>query len=70
MSSIQRIVPAAFSYYQQELVGISRIKLLLGGLGINLTAADTIIFVDSDFNPYRDIQAISRAHRLGFCLFN
>ena len=27
----------------------------LGGLGINLTAADTIIFVDSDFNPYRDI---------------
>ena len=37
----------------------------LGGLGINLTSADTIIFVDSDFNPYRDIQAISRAHRIG-----
>lgn len=26
-----------------------------GGLGINLTSADTIIFTDSDFNPYRDI---------------
>jgi SNF2 family DNA or RNA helicase len=36
-----------------------------GGLGINLTSADTVIFCDSDFNPYRDIQAISRAHRIG-----
>ena len=26
-----------------------------GGLGINLTSADTIIFTDSDFNPYRDL---------------
>ena len=41
------------------------IFLQIGGLGINLTSADTIIFTDSDFNPYRDIQAISRAHRLG-----
>ncbi|EGR31749.1 snf2 family n-terminal domain protein [Ichthyophthirius multifiliis] len=36
-----------------------------GGLGINLTAADTIFFTDSDFNPYRDVQAISRAYRMG-----
>ncbi len=36
-----------------------------GGLGINLTSANTIIFIDSDFNPYRDVQAISRAHRMG-----
>lgn len=34
-------------------------------MGINLTSADTIIFTDSDYNPYRDIQAISRAHRIG-----
>lgn len=26
-----------------------------GGLGINLTSADTIFFTDSDFNPYRDV---------------
>lgn len=38
---------------------------VVGGLGINLTSADTIIFTDSDYNPYRDIQAISRAHRIG-----
>ncbi|KAL4501101.1 hypothetical protein ABPG73_013839 [Tetrahymena malaccensis] len=36
-----------------------------GGLGINLTSADTIFFTDSDFNPYRDVQAISRAYRMG-----
>ena len=36
-----------------------------GGLGINLTAADTVIFYDSDWNPTVDQQAMDRAHRLG-----
>lgn len=36
-----------------------------GGVGINLASADTIIIWDSDFNPYADLQAISRAHRIG-----
>ncbi|PWN27090.1 hypothetical protein BDZ90DRAFT_185740 [Jaminaea rosea] len=36
-----------------------------GGLGINLTAADTVIFFDSDWNPSNDQQAMDRAHRLG-----
>lgn len=36
-----------------------------GGQGINLTAADTVIFVDSDFNPQNDLQAAARAHRIG-----
>lgn len=36
-----------------------------GGLGINLTAADTVIFYDSDWNPSNDVQAMDRAHRLG-----
>ena len=36
-----------------------------GGLGINLTAADTVIFYDSDWNPTVDLQAMDRAHRLG-----
>ena len=34
-----------------------------GGLGINLTAADTVIFYDSDWNPTVDQQAMDRAHR-------
>ncbi|KAJ2792711.1 putative DNA helicase ino80 [Coemansia linderi] len=36
-----------------------------GGLGINLTAADTVIFFESDWNPTVDSQAMDRAHRLG-----
>ncbi|CAN7940602.1 unnamed protein product, partial [Ixodes pacificus] len=36
-----------------------------GGLGINLTAADTVVFYDSDWNPTVDQQAMDRAHRLG-----
>ncbi|KAL3997820.1 SNF2 N-terminal domain family protein [Acanthocheilonema viteae] len=36
-----------------------------GGLGLNLTAGDTVIFLDSDFNPQSDIQAAARCHRIG-----
>ncbi|THU99120.1 hypothetical protein K435DRAFT_777107 [Dendrothele bispora CBS 962.96] len=36
-----------------------------GGLGINLVAADTVIFYDQDWNPQMDAQAQDRAHRIG-----
>lgn len=36
-----------------------------GGIGINLTAADTVIFYDSDWNPTIDRQAMDRAYRIG-----
>ena len=36
-----------------------------GGLGINLSTADTVIIFDSDWNPQNDLQAESRAHRIG-----
>lgn len=36
-----------------------------GGQGINLTAADTVILFDSDWNPMMDLQAQDRAHRIG-----
>jgi len=36
-----------------------------GGLGLNLTAADTVIIFDSDWNPQNDLQAMARAHRIG-----
>ena len=48
--------------------GRSKIFILstrAGGLGINLTSSDTVVFIDSDFNPYRDIQAFCRAYRIG-----
>lgn len=36
-----------------------------GGVGINLATADTVIILDPDFNPHQDMQALSRAHRMG-----
>ena len=46
------------------------IKILImttavGGLGLNLTGADTVIFMEHDWNPMKDMQAIDRAHRIG-----
>ncbi|KAI0505120.1 SNF2 family N-terminal domain-containing protein [Xylaria bambusicola] len=36
-----------------------------GGLGINLTGADTVIFYDQDWNPAMDKQCQDRCHRIG-----
>jgi len=36
-----------------------------GGLGMNLTGADTVIFYDNDWNPAMDMQAQDRCHRIG-----
>lgn len=36
-----------------------------GGVGLNLTAANTVIIYDSDWNPQNDIQAQARCHRIG-----
>jgi len=36
-----------------------------GGLGLNLTAASTVVIYDSDWNPMMDLQAQDRAHRIG-----
>lgn len=37
----------------------------VGGLGLTLTGADTVVFLDHDWNPMRDLQAMDRAHRIG-----
>ncbi|XP_019852330.1 PREDICTED: TATA-binding protein-associated factor 172 isoform X2 [Amphimedon queenslandica] len=37
----------------------------VGGLGLNLTGADTVIFFEHDWNPTKDLQAMDRAHRIG-----
>lgn len=41
------------------------ISLKAGGMGLNLTGADTVILVDLWWNPAVEAQAISRAHRMG-----
>lgn len=46
-------------------VSIFLLSTKAGSLGINFAVADTVIMFDSDFNPQNDIQALSRAHRIG-----
>ncbi|KAH9457613.1 hypothetical protein Pst134EB_009928 [Puccinia striiformis f. sp. tritici] len=48
-----------------RIVPIFLISTKAGGLGINLTAADTVVLYDSSWNPQVDKQAIARAHRIG-----
>uniref|UniRef100_A0A182JVJ0 SWI/SNF-related matrix-associated actin-dependent regulator of chromatin subfamily A containing DEAD/H box 1 homolog n=1 Tax=Anopheles christyi TaxID=43041 RepID=A0A182JVJ0_9DIPT len=52
-------------YTQDPDLFIFLLSTKAGGLGINLTAADTVIIHDIDFNPYNDKQAEDRAHRMG-----
>ncbi|KAF3783221.1 TATA-binding protein-associated factor, partial [Nymphaea thermarum] len=47
-----------------NITAILRVSTV-GGLGLNLTSADTLIFMEHDWNPMRDHQAMDRAHRLG-----
>jgi ATP-dependent helicase STH1/SNF2 len=50
---------------QEDTISVFLLSTRAGGVGINLQAADTVILYDSDWNPMADLQAISRAHRLG-----
>lgn len=48
-----------------ESIKIFLLSTRAGGLGLNLTGADTCVFHDLDFNPQNDRQAEDRCHRLG-----
>ncbi|MCM8594851.1 DEAD/DEAH box helicase [Accumulibacter sp.] len=51
--------------FQSGAVPIFLISLRVGGVGLNLTAADTVIHYDPWWNPAAENQATDRAHRLG-----
>uniref|UniRef100_A0A2K6QWP2 Helicase, lymphoid specific n=1 Tax=Rhinopithecus roxellana TaxID=61622 RepID=A0A2K6QWP2_RHIRO len=53
------------SFNMDPEVFIFLVSTRAGGLGINLTAADTVIIYDSDWNPQSDLQAQDRCHRIG-----
>lgn len=46
-------------------INIFLISLKAGGLGLNLTAADYVFILDPWWNPSAELQALSRAHRIG-----
>nr|XP_017446812.1 chromodomain-helicase-DNA-binding protein 1-like isoform X6 [Rattus norvegicus]XP_038959730.1 chromodomain-helicase-DNA-binding protein 1-like isoform X6 [Rattus norvegicus] len=55
----------AIKNFGKQPIFVFLLSTRAGGVGMNLTAADTVIFVDSDFNPQNDLQAAARAHRIG-----
>jgi len=52
-------------YNEDESYFVFILSTRAGGLGINLTSANTVILHDLDFNPYNDKQAEDRVHRVG-----
>ncbi|WOL06240.1 hypothetical protein Cni_G14972 [Canna indica] len=50
---------------KQDGAFIFMISTRAGGVGLNLIAADTVIFYEQDWNPQVDKQALQRAHRIG-----
>lgn len=52
-------------FNQDTRIPIFILSTRSGGLGINLTGADTVIFYDSDWNPSMDKQCQDRCHRIG-----
>ena len=52
-------------FQRQEEVALLLVSLKAGGVGLNLTAADTVIHVDPWWNPAVEAQASARAHRMG-----
>lgn len=51
--------------FQTKEVPVFLISLKAGGVGLNLTGADTVIHVDPWWNPAVEAQATDRAHRIG-----
>jgi len=55
----------AIESFQAGLVSVFLVSLKAGGVGLNLTAADTVILYDPWWNPAVEEQAIDRAYRIG-----
>jgi superfamily II DNA or RNA helicase len=55
----------AIETFQGGATDVFLVSLKAGGVGLNLTAADTVIIFDPWWNPAVEQQAIDRAHRIG-----
>ncbi|KAL7525181.1 hypothetical protein ACHAXR_000895 [Thalassiosira sp. AJA248-18] len=52
-------------FNQDDNIKVLLLTTKVGGLGLNLTGADKVIFLEPDWNPFVDLQAMDRAHRIG-----
>ncbi|GMG17169.1 unnamed protein product [Phytophthora fragariaefolia] len=53
------------SFNADPSIDILLVTTSVGGLGLTLTGADTVIFIEHSWNPFVDLQAMDRAHRIG-----
>ena len=70
IETLKRALPAAAGRRSNTPPFAPELRLLLMttrscGLGLNLSAADTVVFLEHDWNPFADLQAMDRVHRLG-----
>merc|ERR1712060_963135 len=64
MSAEERI-QGMNEFQRGDAIDVFLLSTRAGGLGVNLTKADTCIIFDSDWNPHADLQAQDRCHRIG-----
>ncbi|XP_074648298.1 TATA-binding protein-associated factor 172-like [Tubulanus polymorphus] len=57
--------PIVTKFNNDPSIDVLLLTTHVGGLGLNLTGADTVIFMEHDWNPMKDLQAMDRAHRIG-----
>ncbi|KAL1871984.1 hypothetical protein VTK73DRAFT_1814 [Phialemonium thermophilum] len=56
---------AVYDFIENPLTKVMLVSLRAGNAGLNLTAASRIIICDPFWNPYIEMQAVDRAHRIG-----
>jgi SNF2 family DNA or RNA helicase len=60
-----RVLVIVQTFNNDPSIDVLLLTTSVGGLGLTLTGADTVIFMDHDWNPMKDAQAMDRAHRIG-----
>lgn len=58
-------VDVANQFNRDETISVLLLTTRVGSLGLNLTGASIVIFMEHDFNPFVDEQAMDRVHRIG-----
>ena len=63
--STARQTPEVRQFNEQSSISLMLLTTKVGGFGLNLTGADVVVFIEHDWNPMNDLQAMDRAHRIG-----
>lgn len=58
-------MPLVERFNSNPSIDVLLLTVSVGGLGLNLTGANTVIFLEHDWNPQNDLQAMDRVHRIG-----